>query len=76
MKSFVADSLHDALNGPLPVTRLTGTMVGVAGRKQHSGYPFVGIRTVTPFAEIETGIVEPTDPRLGPETLAALGISR
>ena len=76
VKFFVADSWHDALNGPLPVVRLSGTMVGVAGRKQHPGYPFVAVRTAAPFAEIGTGIVEPNDPRLDPETLAALGVTR
>lgn len=75
VKFFVADSWHDALNGPLPVTRLSGTMIGVSGRSPHPGYPFVAIRTDTPFSAIETGIIAPSDPRIAPETLAALGVS-
>lgn len=76
VKFFVADSWHDALNGPLPVTRLSGTMMGVSGRKQHPGFPFVAIRTKKPFAEIETGIIAPDDSRLDREIAGALGLDK
>ncbi len=76
VKFFVADSWHDELTGPRPVTHLSGTMIGVSARKQHSGYPFVAIRTQKPFPEIETGFIAPTDPRLDHETRNVLGIAQ
>lgn len=74
VKLFIVHSWHDALNGPLPVTHLSGIMIGVSGRRQEQGYPFVAIRSQKPLAKIETGIIEPPDPRLDPEMLKTLGI--
>lgn len=74
VKFFIVHSWHDALNGPLPVTHLSGVMMGAAGRRQQQGYPFVAIRTQKAFSKIETGIIDPSDPRLDNQTLNALGI--
>lgn len=48
-------------------------MIGVSGRRQEQGYPFVATRSQKPFSEIEIGIIEPRDPRLDAETLKMLG---
>lgn len=74
VKFFVADSWQDALNGPLPVTRLSGTMMGVSGRKHHPGFPFVATRTATPFAEIETGVHPTSSGDLDGQVIKALGL--
>lgn len=37
VKFFVADSWHSLLEGPQAVQHLSGTMIAVSGRRQHSG---------------------------------------
>ncbi|WP_164738293.1 hypothetical protein [Frigidibacter oleivorans] len=68
VKLFVVNSWFDQLGGPLPVTRLSGSMMGVSGRRDHPGFPFVAARSRKPFAEIETGIIPATDRRLDDQT--------
>lgn len=68
VKLFAADTWQDALNGPHPVVRLSGSMIGIAGRREHPGFPFVAIRSKRPFDRIETGIVPASDPRISSQT--------
>lgn len=77
VKLFAVNSWFDQLGGPLPVTRLGGSMMGVSGRRDHPGFQFVAVRSKRPFADIETGIISATDPRLDEQTrrLLALMIS-
>ena len=72
MKLYVADTWEEALHGPLPVIRLSGTMMGVAGRKQHRIFPFVAIRSKTPFAKIVTGVYPITHERIDPRVREVL----
>jgi len=74
VKFFVADSWQDALNGPLPVIRLSGMMMGVSGRRHHPSFPFVAIRSRKPYAEIGTGIISASDPRIDAQMKRALSI--
>lgn len=72
VKLFAADTWQDALSGPQPVVRLSGSMIGIAGRREHPGFPFVAIRSKQPFGEIKTGIVPVSDQRISPHTRATL----
>lgn len=67
VKLFVADTWQDALGGPLPVSRISGFMIGIAGRKHHPKFPFVAIRSKQPFAKIETGVFPASDARIEPK---------
>ncbi|MFY0311163.1 hypothetical protein ACFMBG_14835 [Leisingera sp. D0M16] len=49
VKFFVADNWQDALNGPLPVIRLSGMMMGISGRRHHPSFPFVALRSSKPY---------------------------
>lgn len=74
VKLFVVDTWYDALDAPLPVVQLSGIMLGVSGRARQRSYPFVAVRSEKPFSKIETGIIHPSDTRLGAQFLVALGI--
>ncbi|MBI1238289.1 MAG: hypothetical protein GC199_02995 [Alphaproteobacteria bacterium] len=74
VKLFVTESWYDSLDSPSPVMMLSGTMIGVSGGTHQRAYPFRAVRTKKPFSNIETGIVDPSDTRLTPQTLLALGI--
>jgi len=75
VKLFVAGSWYDSLDSPSPVTLLSGIIIGVSGtRTRQRAYPFTAIRSRKPFSGIETGIVDPADPRLNAQMLATLGI--
>lgn len=75
VKLYVADTWQDALNGPLPIIRLSGTMMGISGRRENPSFPFVAFRSKKPFAEIETAVLPASDPRFDEEVLSALSIA-
>lgn len=74
VKLFAVSAWFDQLQGPLPVVRLSGTMIGISGRRDNHSFPFVAIRSKQAFNEIETGIIPATDPRLDAETRRVLGL--
>ncbi|NWH08522.1 MAG: hypothetical protein HXY22_07780 [Alphaproteobacteria bacterium] len=67
VKLYIADTWQDALNGPLPVIRFSGSMIGIAGRKYHPKFPFVAMRSKKSFARIETGVVPASHARIDPK---------
>lgn len=73
-KLFVANNWFHELDGAKPVAYLKGSMVCIAGRHEHPQFPFVAVRSRKPFSDIETGILESTDPRLDPQTRRVLGL--
>lgn len=74
VKFFAVNTWFDQLQGPLPVVRLSGTMMGISGRRDNHSFPFVAIRSKQAFSEIETGIIPATDPRVDTETRRVLGL--
>lgn len=72
VKLYAVNSWFDSLNAELPVTRLSGSMMGVSGRRDQNGFPFVAVRTSKTFEHITTEIVPANDPRFDDETRAAL----
>lgn len=72
VKLYAASSWFSSLSGELPVTRLSGSMMGVSGRRDQKGYPFVAVRSPKAFGDITTEIVPASDPRFDDETKAAL----
>jgi hypothetical protein len=72
VKLYAASSWFSSLSGELPVTRLSGSMMGVSGRRDQKGYPFVAVRSPKAFDDITTEIVSASDPRFDDETKAAL----
>lgn len=72
VKLYAVNSWFDSLSGELPVTRLSGSMMGVSGRRDQKGYPFVAVRSSKAFEDITTETVSASDPRFDDETRAAL----
>ena len=72
VKLYAVNSWFDSLSGELSVTRLSGSMMGVSGRRDQKGFPFVAVRASKDFEDITTEIVPATDPRFDDETRAAL----
>lgn len=72
VKLYAASSWFSSLSGELPVTRLSGSMMGVSGRRDQKGYPFVAVRSHKAFEDITTEIVSANDACLDDETRTAL----
>lgn len=72
VKLYAVNSWFDSLSGELPVTRFSGSMMGVSGRRDQKGFPFVAVRSSKAFEDITTEIVSVSDPRFDDETRAAL----
>lgn len=74
VKLFTATRWLDQLQGKLPVVHISGTMMGISGRRENPGFPFVAIRSKKPFSEIATGIIPCSDLQLDLESLHILGL--
>lgn len=72
VKLYAASSWFSSLSGELPVTRFSGSMMGVSGRRDQKGYPFVAVRSSKAFEDITTEIASASDSRFDEETRAAL----
>lgn len=74
VRLFVADTWYDSLDGSQPVFHIEGVMLGVSGHRKQRSYPFFARRSEKSFSDFKTGVVDPHDAPLGPQTLISLGI--